>query len=402
MKPGRGTLVAAGLIALAGVVGTVAVGAIGGMHPPDLAHLLVAVGLGACVTVVGLLVLTPVLARTSLRRRFVAVAVAAALAAIVNLAVLTATMAVDDHDAALVLALLVYAAAVSAVSALVLARRSTEAVARLDAVAERFGAGDLDARVGPLDAGPELETLASTLDTMAERLREAAAREREIENDRRYLTVALSHDLRTPLASLRAMVEAIDEGIVDDPEDLRRYVVEMRRSTDQLTRMVDDLFELTQLEAGTLEMERRRARLDDLVANAVATVEPAAAAKHLALDANLGTAADARCSPRLERVLQNLLSNAVRHTPADGSVRVLAAVEGDRLSLSVEDTGEGIDPSDLPRVFDPFFRADPARSGSGSGLGLALAKRIVEALGGTICAERRATTGSRFAVDLPV
>jgi signal transduction histidine kinase len=402
MTRGRGTFLAAGLIALAGVIGTIVVGAIGGMHPPDLAHLLVAVGIGAGLTVVGLLLFTPVLARTSLRRRFVAVAVAAAITAIVNLAVLTAMMAVDDHDAALVLALLVYAAAVSAASALVLARRSTEAVARLDEVAGRFGAGDLDARVGPLDAGPELDTLATTLDTMAERLRTAAARERELDAARRDLTVALSHDLRTPLASLRAMVEAIDEGVVDDPADLRRYVAEMRRSTEQLSRMVDDLFELAQLEAGALEVAARRALLGDVVANAVATVEPAATAKGLALAADLGGTASVPCSPSLERVLQNLLSNAVRHTPADGTVRVLASLDGGRLSLAVEDTGEGIDPADLPRVFDPFFRADPARTGPGSGLGLALAKRIVEALGGSISAERRPTIGSRFAVDLPV
>jgi signal transduction histidine kinase len=399
---GRKTFVVAGSIAVVGVIGTVVVGAIGGMHPPDLKHLLGAVAAGAGITIVALLILTPLLAKTSLRRRLVAVALVAAIAAVVNLAILTAAMAVDDHDAALVLALLVYAAAISAASALVLAQRSAEAVERLDDVAERFGTGELDVRVGPLDAGPELDTLARTLDVMAARLQAATDRERELEGTRRDLTVALSHDLRTPLASLRAMIEAIDDGIVDDPVDVRRYVSEMRRSADQLTRMVDDLFELTQLEAGALEMERRRARLDDVVGNAMAAVEAVAVAKRLALGADLGGAAATPCSPRLERVLQNLLSNAVRHTPADGTVCVLASLRGGQLSLAVEDTGEGIDPEDLSKVFDPFFRADPARSGPGSGLGLAIAKRIVELLGGTIHAERRLPSGSRVAVDLPV
>jgi signal transduction histidine kinase len=310
-------------------------------------------------------------------------------------------MAVDEHDASLVLALLVYAAAVAAATALVVARRSNEAIGRLQEAATRLGEGDADARVGALDAGPELDALARTLDDMAARLQTAAARERELEATRRDLTVALSHDLRTPLASLRAMVEAIDEGIVTDPPSLRRYAAEMRRSTDQLTRMVDDLFELAQLEAGAIELEASRAALGDVVANAIAAVEPAAAAKGLVLDADLGAAAAAPCSPRLERVLQNLLSNAVRHTPADGTVRVRAALDGGRLAVEVADTGEGIAAEDLSRVFEPFFRADPARSGPGSGLGLALAKRIVEALGGSITAESAPASGSRFAVVLP-
>ena len=117
---------------------------------------------------------------------------------------------------------------------------------------------------------------------------------------------------------------------------------------------------------------------------------------------DLGGAEDTPCSPRLTRVLQNLLSNAVRHTPADGTVRVTAARANGRLALAVEDTGEGISSEDLPHVFEPFFRADAARSGVGAGLGLALAKRIVDALGGDISAESRPGAGSRFAVELPV
>ena len=197
------------------------------------------------------------------------------------------------------------------------------------------------------------------------------------------------------------MVEAVDDRVVHDPDDLRRYAGEMRRSTAQLTRMVDDLFELAQLEAGAIQAETRRARLGDVVAGAVAAVEPSAAAKRLVLDADLGDAGAVPCSPRLERVLQNLLSNAVRHTPADGTVRVSAAVDGEQLSLAVIDTGEGIADEELSRVFDPFYRVDPARSGGGAGLGLALAKRIVEALGGTVTAASTPSAGARFDVELP-
>lgn len=395
------TLVWAAAIAAVGVGCTVLIGALGGMHPPDLAHLLVAVLISVGLTAITLLLLTPLLSRTSLRRRFVVIAVVAAVVATLNLAVLTAVMAVDQHDASLVLALLVYAAAIAAATALVVAHRSSDAIERLQKVAERLGAGDAGVRVGSLGAGPELDTLGATLDDMADRLREAADRERALEGIRRDLTVAMSHDLRTPLASLRAMVEAIDEGVVDHPADLHRYVREMRRSTEQLTRMVDDLFELAQVEAGAIETETRRAQLEEVVAGALAAVEPAAAAKRLDISAELGGAAAAPCSPRLERILQNLLSNAVRHTPADGTVRVSAKMGRGRLSVAVEDTGDGIASEDLDRVFDPFFRADPARSGAGAGLGLALAKRITEALGGTIRVENHLPIGARFEVDLP-
>jgi two-component system sensor histidine kinase BaeS len=120
------------------------------------------------------------------------------------------------------------------------------------------------------------------------------------------------------------------------------------------------------------------------------------------LVADLGGAEGVPCSPRLTRVLQNLLANAVRHTPADGTIRIAARRAADRLEVAVEDTGEGIAPEDLVRVFEPFFRGDRSRSGGGAGLGLALAKRIVETLGGRIGAESTPAQGSRFAVQLPI
>jgi signal transduction histidine kinase len=197
------------------------------------------------------------------------------------------------------------------------------------------------------------------------------------------------------------MVEAIDDGVVADTPSLQRYAEEMRRSVRQLSAMIDDLFELTQLEAGAIEAETARARFDEVVTTAVAAVGMTASEKGLSLQTEIAGAEDVGCSPRIARVLQNLLVNAVRHTPADGTVRIEAARRGDRLLLAVEDSGDGIPAEDLPRIFDPFFRGDPARSGPGAGLGLALAKRIVEALGGRIEAKSTPTSGARFAIDLP-
>ena len=389
------------IVAAVGATGSLVVGAIMGMQGDELQHLLLALVPAAIVTVVAGMLAARLLTRATLRQRFVAVALVAAAVAMANIAVLSMQMFVSDHDASLVLVLLVYAVGTGVAAALAVARSSRASFATLRDTADRLADGDLDARVGTLDAGPEIASLGHALDEMSTRLQLALASERSAERTRRDLMTAVSHDLRTPLASLRAMVEALDDGIVAEPGDVRRYAREMRRSTSQLVNLVDDLFELSELDAGAIATETRRARLDEIVSNALDAVGAEASQKQLAMTTDLGDAYDVACSPRLTRVLQNLLSNAVRHTPEDGSVRISATREGTLLPLAVEDSGEGITAEDLPHVFEPFYRADPARSGPGAGLGLALARRIVEALGGSISADSQ-SHGARFAVELPL
>jgi len=393
-------LLAAG-IALAGAVLVLVLAAVTGMPDDELGHLalllLPAVALSAGIAAVA----APLLARASLRARLLAVALVATLVALANVGVLAELMLVSEQDAAQVALLLVYSMAAGAGAALATAKASAGSIERLSGVARRIGEGDLDARVGKLDAGPELDTLATTIDEMAARLADSLGRERRSEAQRRDLVTAVSHDLRTPLAGLRAMVEAIDDRVVDDPATIRRYVGEMRGAVESLVVLVDDLFELVQLDAGAIEAESARARVEDVVRSAVAACDAQATEKGLELETHLNGTGGASCSPRLTRVVQNLLQNAIRHTPADGTVRVEARRGSDGLEVVVEDSGEGIDPAALERVFDPFWRGDPARSGDGSGLGLALAKRIVEALGGRIHAESMPARGSRFAVIVP-
>lgn len=395
------TLLLVAIVAVIGGAGTLIVGLVMGMPGSELVHLAGYLMPAAAVTVVAAAIAGPLLARTPLRQRFVAVAVVSAAVSIANVAVLAMQMFVSDHDATLIAILLLYAIGAGIAAALVVARREGEAIRSVEATARRLGAGDLDARTGAVDAGPELGMLASTLDQMADRLRLALEREREADRMRRDLITTVSHDLRTPLASLRAMTEAIDDGMIDDPSTLRRYVAEMRRSVGQLSTMVDDLFELTQLDAGAIVTDGRRSRIDDVVGLALSSVEHQAREKGVTVVFDLSAAGDAQCSPRVVRVLQNLLVNALRHTPTDGTIRIEAGLVDGRLMLAVEDSGVGFSPDDAPHLFDPFFRADPARSGPGAGLGLALAKRIVESLGGRISAERGASAGARFAVELP-
>ena len=401
MKPTWRTIALVLTVAVAGALGTLLVAVAVGMGG-DAAHLLSFLAPAAVVTIVVALVAGPLLSRASLRQRFVAVALVAAVASLANLAVLTRQMFLSEQDGTLVIVLLVYSLGAGLAAALVLARGTSGALTRLGRTAEALGRGDLDARVGRLHAGPELDTLARTLDDMASELRAASQRERDIETTRHDLITAVSHDLRTPLSSLRAMVEAINDGVVDDLPTVRRYTGEMRRSVNQLVGMVDDLFELVQLDAGAIEAETRRARLDDVVNSAIAAVELQAEEKGLSVTADLHGTEGAACSPRLVRVLQNLLSNAVRHTPADGVILIAAYQRDGRLALAVQDSGEGIRPEDLPHVFEPFFRGDPARSGGGAGLGLALAKRIVEAMDGDISARSTLPSGSRFELSFPI
>jgi signal transduction histidine kinase len=388
-------------VAAAGALAALAVGTALGMSAGDLAQFLVPLGVSTAITVGTALVANAALARTSLRTRFLVVAILGAGVALANLAVMAELMLVSEHDLTVVMLLVVFAAGTAVALANVLATASTKAVDRLVMGARRLGDGDLEAPIGPLSAGPELDALARSMDDAGDRLRAARERERRAEQMRRELIVAVSHDLRTPLASLRAMVEAIDDGVVEDAPTVRRYTGEMRRSVEQLVMMVEDLFELTQLDAGAIRAETARASLEEVVRSAVSAVESTARLKGLAVVTDLAGAAGASCSPRLVRVLQNLLVNAIRHTPSDGTVRI-EAVRNDRgLVVAVEDTGEGIAEADLARVFEPFFRADPSRSGAGSGLGLALAQRIVQTMGGSIAAESRPAAGSRFAVELP-
>jgi signal transduction histidine kinase len=230
--------------------------------------------------------------------------------------------------------------------------------------------------------------------------RDAVARERAVEAQRRDLITAVSHDLRTPLASLRAMAEAIDEGVVRDPPTMRRYAADMRRSAESLGTLIDDLFELVQLEPQAIAAEARRATVQEVVSAALAACGAQAKRKGLRLETELNGVADVPCSPRVGRVLQNLVQNAIRHTPADGTVRVEAERRPGALRLTVSDTGEGIPADSLERIFDPFWRGDAARTTEGSGLGLALSKRIVESLGGEIEVESDPARGSSFAVLL--
>lgn len=237
-------------------------------------------------------------------------------------------------------------------------------------------------------------------------LHEAHETERAAEQSRRELVAWISHDLRTPLAGLRAMTEAIVDGIVTGPEVVT-YAERMRRETERLTAMVEDLFQLSRITSGALRLSLTAVPLADVVSEAVAVEAVAAARKGVQVRAASSSEWPVvrGSDPELARVVRNLLSNAIRHTPADGTVVVAAGTSGDRAWLRVDDACGGIPEDDLDRLFDVAFRGSTARTpgedGSRGGLGLAIARGLVEAHEGDITA-RNHGPGCRFEVRLPL
>jgi signal transduction histidine kinase len=340
-------------------------------------------------------------ARAGLAATLVAIATVASLITVADLVVLNHFMLISPNNRAEVGAVAVYSLTAGVVAALIVGRSTTRALDRLSFVAGRLGENDLDARVGELRASPELRQVGAALDLAAERISLLIETERRTEAARRDLMTAISHDLRTPLANLRAMVEAIDEGVVDDPGIVREYAGEMLRSTDALVAMVEDLFALSQVDGAAFRADATSIGVAEAVRDAVDLCSGAARRKSIRVETDLDGAHGARCPAKMARVVQSLVDNAVRYTPEGGTVTVTAVREDDGLVLTVDDSGGGLTAEQRRMVFDPFWRADSARSSRGSGLGLTLAQRITHALGGEIQVSQAPAGGSRFQVVVP-
>jgi signal transduction histidine kinase len=252
----------------------------------------------------------------------------------------------------------------------------------------------------------ELDAASAELAETSERLAEARAQLTELDAARRQFFAWISHDLRTPLAGMGAMAEALEEGTAPDPA---AYVRVIRSKVDTLTQMVGDLFELSRLQTGTLELHPEPIALLDLVSDAVADVQALASARGITIAQDGVDGHMIWADPReLTRAISNLLANSLRHSP-DGSIVLVRAdtVDADRLVLSVIDQGPGVAAENLGRMFDVGWRADAARTADpaepavgasgGAGLGLAIVRGIVEAHGGTVRAHH---TDAGFQLDL--
>ena len=332
------------------------------------------------------------------------------LVAIVNVLTTSALMFLSAHDLTLLLLLLAFAAVISLAFAYVVAGVLTGELRELARAAGRLAAGDLSVRVAP-GGTDEIGQLAVAFDNMAEQLEQSFGRERALEAGRRELITAVSHDLRTPLATTRAMVEALADHVVTDPEDVQRYLGLILHETQHLNRLIDDLFELSQIDSGALRLRLMPIGIAELVSETVAAYQAPALESGVDLEEDV---TDRLVSTRIEadperiqRVLRNLLDNALRHTPRGGRIRVLAGIEPDAVQVSVNDSGPGVPPDELERIFDRFYRGEPSRrredgAGAGAGLGLAIARGLVQAHRGRIWAEPSPLGGVSVQIRLPL
>jgi len=362
--------------------------------PVDLGRLVMTLAV-ACVLSLGLgyLVYQRGWARSS--SLMVTLMVAYFWAALVTLAavwVLQRQMFFSEHDLYLSGILLLFAAIIATTYGLFVAASLSESLRQLTGAADRLAAGDLAARVA-VGGRDEVARLGRSFNDMAGQLETTAQRRRELETLRRNLIAWTSHDLRTPLTAIRVRVEALYDGLVSDPADARRYYAAMRADVLALNVLLDDLFELAQLEAGGATLQRAPYALSDLISDCLESFSAVAEQRGIALAGDVAAlptvAIDAG---KIARVLANLVDNALRHTPPGRHVTLSAEPVANGVVVSVEDSGPGFDTADLPYVFEQFYRGEQARSRAtgGAGLGLAIARGIVEAHGGRIWAENHA------------
>jgi signal transduction histidine kinase len=298
------------------------------------------------------------------------------------------------HDDVKILAVAAASASTALAAAWLIGAQIAGRIRSLEAAAEELASGELKARA-ETSAPRELAHLAQAFNTMASNLE-------ALFDARRQLVAWASHDLRTPVSAIQAMLEAAEDGLVP----IEQYLPALRQQTRTLATLIDDLFELARIDAGALTLELQEAQVSQIVSQCVSGLEAEARARQVHLASQVEDALpDARCAPaHVQRVLFNLVTNALRHTPSDGSVVVRAKRRASDLEVSVEDTGVGLTAEAQQRMFERFWRGDASRTraSGGAGLGLAIAQGFVEAQGGRIWAENRRDGGARFAFTLPV
>jgi signal transduction histidine kinase len=370
---------------------------------PQVQVVLIAAG---CTGAVGTLGLGAVwlLRRASLRLSLIAVGAIAVLAVVAGTLGTANAMFISQHDLGVVVMVCAVAGLVAFGFSWLLGRQVEAGSLALRQAARSLGQeeGGFSAPDGPMAA--ELAALSRDLAATAKTLQDSRERERRVEQSRRELVAWVSHDLRTPLAGLQAMAEALQDGIAADPA---RYHRQIHAEATRLCAMVEDLFELSRIQSGTLSLSLDLVEAGDLVSDMVASMEPLAQARGVRLvgrstqaAGSLLLQADAR---ELSRALGNLVTNAIRHTPENGRVLVTAAAEPDGVLLTVADGCGGIPEADLACVFDLAWRGTKARTpgaDGGAGLGLAIVRGIVDAHHGGVSVVN-ADGGCRFEIRLP-
>jgi signal transduction histidine kinase len=313
-------------------------------------------------------------------------------------------MFASKHDLLLAIVLLLFAGGMAMALGYFLSSTITDRIHLLKSAAERLAEGDLQTRV-PVNGRDEVSSLADTFNQMAAQLEAVDKKQRELERMRADLIAWVGHDLQTPLASVRAILEALEDGLVDDPETVKRYLNTAQRDVRSLSALIDDLFQMAQLNTGGIPLDLASSSLADLISDTLESFSELASRQGVKLEGHVDSNVDPvqMDTQRIGRVLNNLVGNALRHTPAQGGVTVMVRRTEIGVEVTVSDSGEGIRAEDLPHVFESFYRGEKSRSRStgGAGLGLAISRGIIHAHGGEISVQSQPGRGSQFIFTLP-
>ena len=313
-------------------------------------------------------------------------------------------MFASPHDLQLATILLIFAVGISVPVGLYLSKSLITRIQVLNNAALSIADGDLQMRV-PVNGKDELAQLSRSFNKMAAELESSKLEQAKIEALRKNLIAWVSHDLRTPLTSIRAMLEALSDGLVEDDETKNRYINTSRHQIEELSKLINDLFLFSQIDAGGMKLNIQANNLSDLISDSIESFHLTAAAQDIILEGCMMDDVDSVWMDihQINRVVNNLISNAIRFTPHGGRVDVCAKRKDNAVIISVSDTGEGIAAEDLPHVFEQFYRVEQSRNRGtgGAGLGLTIVKSIVEAHGGTISANSQVGKGTTIEVRLP-
>ena len=340
----------------------------------------------------------------SLMRTLTLTYIWAALLTLINVGIMQQQMFVSDHDLQLSGLLLLFAAIIASSFGLFVSATVTDGLQQLAITAQQLAEGDLSARVD-ISGKDEVAQVGLAFNEMADQLETVDMQRTELENLRRDLIAWTSHDLRTPLTSIRVRVEALNDGVLDDPEAEQRYYRSILSDVMALNLLFDDMFELAQLDRVDAKLEKSLDSLEELIEECLERFQTISAERGVQLSANVGEDVDPLPlnSAKISRVLDNLISNSLRYTPKGGRIVITADRDGDRVIVSVEDSGPGFNEEDIPRLFEQFYRGEQARTRAtgGAGLGLSIAHGVVEAHGGRIWAENVPGGGARISFELP-
>jgi signal transduction histidine kinase len=311
----------------------------------------------------------------------------ATLLTFINVWLTARLMFTDQHDLLLGTVLLIFAGAIAMALGYLLSSSFLDRIQSLDQAAKKIASGNLSSRV-PIAGRDELADLAQTFNDMASQLQESAEKRKELESLRKELITWIGHDLQTPLTSISAIIEALADGMVQDKETEQRYYNTAKKNISALSHLIDDMFQMAQIDAGGLELNIESVSISDLISDTLESFTELARHKEITLQGSVAPdLGEARIdAQRINRVLTNLIDNAIRHTPDYGRVEVRANKAAQEIIVDVIDNGEGIPPENLPHIFDLFYHGEVSQrsSTSGTGLGLAISKGIIDAHGGEI------------------